>query len=295
MKALSFLQPRAEQVVRGEKTVDIRTWQVAYRGPLAVHASATRRDARCRALGFDPDALTYGAVIGVVDLVGIAPIDAATYEALRDRHLLETPFPGPPCYAWYFADPRRLERPVPCRGRMRLFEVDLGAEPAASPSPAPSPARAALPLPDPERPFALYAIPEPDGGYRVALYQWLRRRREGEGAASGAIWGVELGGAPLRAVADHLLEALRAGGYRATDLAHARRDRPFYLDEPTGVRLALILLAVKPLTRADRMEAVVQGIRAMGEEEAYYWFSKCSAGPGALRAQRALRVLLAGE
>jgi len=33
----------------------------------------------------------------------------------------------------------------------------------------------------------------------------------------------------------------------------------------------------------------------MSAEEAYYWFSKCTAGPDAVRAQKALRVLLAGE
>ncbi|MCX7854724.1 MAG: ASCH domain-containing protein [Anaerolineae bacterium] len=284
MKALSFLQPRAEQVVRGEKTVDLRTWGVSYRGPLAVHASARRRDERCRQLGFDPDALAYGALLGVVELVDVEPIDAAAYEALRDRHLSEGPYPGAPLYAWHFADPRRFPQPIPCRGRMGLFDVEVGGE-----------VLTAHPAPDPERPFVLYTIPERDGGYRVALYQWLVRNGKGGVRAPEAMWGVELGGAPLRAVADHLLQALRACGYRATDLARSVRERPFYLDEATGVRLALMLLAVKPLSRPDRMEAVLEGIRAMGDEEAYYWFSKCSAGPDPARAQRALRVLLAGE
>ena len=49
------------------------------------------------------------------------------------------------------------------------------------------------------------------------------------------------------------------------------------------------------LARHDRIEAIGQGVQAMGDEEAYYWFSKCSAGPDALRAQKALRILLAGE
>jgi len=110
------------------------------------------------------------------------------------------------------------------------------------------------------------------------------------------MWGLEMGGDPLRAVADHLLHALRANGYKATDLARAAgSDDPFYLDELTGLRLALILLAVKPLTRHDRIEAIGQGVRAFGDEEAYYWFSKCSAGPDAARAQTALRILLAEE
>jgi hypothetical protein len=269
-------------------------------------------------LGFDPDALDYGALVGTVELVDIEPLeDAAAYEALRGEHLGEGPFPGAPCYAWRLAHPQRFAAPVPCRGRMRLFEVDVGVG-ARSPRPlrpssAPrqdrrrAPYRATPPpQPDPERPFVLYAIPEADNGYRVALYQWLPTDRSGDirgdapdrsdRPAPGAMWGIELGGDPLRAVADHLLHALRANGHKATDLARAAGgERPFYLDELTGLRLALILLAVKPLSRHDRIEAIGQGVQAMGDEEAYYWFSKCSAGPDATRAQKALRVLLAEE
>jgi len=357
MKALSFHQPRAEQIVRGEKTVDVRTWRVAYRGPLVIHAARQRRDSRCRQLGFDPDALDYGAIIGSVELTDVVPLDEATYEALRGEHLFEGPFPGSPCYAWHLADPQRFATPVPCRGRMRLFNVDLpvGQE-AVLPDDRRSVTRRSRrapyratppPEPDPEHPFVLYTIPEPDGGYRVALYQWPANRstdrsddssryratevattahpdrsddssryratevattahpdRSDDSSRSsrpnrfipGAMWSIELGGDALRAVADQLLHALRANGYRATNLARAAgSDRPFYLDELTGLRLALILLAVRPLKRHERIEAIGQGVQAMGDEEAYYWFAKCSGGAGAQRAQRALRILLSGE
>jgi len=33
----------------------------------------------------------------------------------------------------------------------------------------------------------------------------------------------------------------------------------------------------------------------MSDEEAYYWFSKCSAGANVTRAQKALRILLTDE
>lgn len=298
MKALSFHQPRAEQIVRGEKRVDVRSWRASYRGKLAVHASSKRRDTRCRALGFDPDTLAYGAIIGTVEVTEVIPLDEEAYEALRGEHLLADPFPGPPCYGWRLADPRRFESPIPYRGRMRLFQVDLEAgQDAVSPAPRGAPYHLAPPPePDPERPFVLYALPEADGGYRVALYQWMQRNGEVGVRAPGAFWSIELGGDPLRAVADHLLAALRTNGHRATDLARAAGDEaPFYLDELTGLRLALILIAVKPLARHDRIEAIGQGVQTMSAEEAYYWFSKCSAGPDAPRAQKAMRILLAGE
>jgi hypothetical protein len=61
------------------------------------------------------------------------------------------------------------------------------------------------------------------------------------------------------------------------------------------VRLGLVFLTVKPLTKLLRVETISSGIRQMPSEEAYYWYSKCTAGATAERAQRALRVLLAAE
>lgn len=103
---------------------------------------------------------------------------------------------------------------------------------------------------------------------------------------------VTLGGDPLRAVSDHILDALREAGYKATDLSPQRRT-PFRLPEPVGVRLGLVFLTVKPLSKLDRIEAISYGIRQMTLEELYYWYSKCTATDTAERAQKALRVLLA--
>jgi len=328
VKSLSFHQPRAEQIIRGEKTVDVRTWQTKYRGPLAIHAAQKRRATRCRDLGFDPDILDYGAVIGVVEVVEIRPLDAEAYAALQPQHRLDTPFPGAPCYAWILANPQRLPSPLPVTGRRRLFEVDLSQRESekarkregekargregekasripVSGSRQPVYHATPLPQPDPARPFALYTLPEAGEGYRVALHQWVpvgqtfqsvTVTQAGKPTLPGVLWSIEVGGDTLRAVTDHLLATLRTNGYKATDLARAvGSETPFYLDEPSGLRLALILLAVKPLTRHDRIEAIGQGIQAMSAEETYYWFSKCTAGPDALRAQKALRVLLAEE
>ena len=104
----------------------------------------------------------------------------------------------------------------------------------------------------------------------------------------------------MRPIVSHPLSRSRRARPHATpaavsDLARGHENGPFYLDELTGLRLALILIAVKPLCRHDRIETIGQGISMMSAEEAYYWFSKCSAGTGALRAQKALRVLLAEE
>ena len=66
------------------------------------------------------------------------------------------------------------------------------------------------------------------------------------------------------------------------------------LDEVSGARVALALLALQPLRKHERMQAILQGIEAMSEEETLYWFARVMRGPKA-RVLRALRILLARE
>lgn len=92
-------------------------------------------------------------------------------------------------------------------------------------------------------------------------------------------------------VADAVFAAVRASGHASGVLAFSRR-KPIRLDEPEGVRLALIFLTTQPIAKHERVRAVVTGINAMSTEETYYWYSKC-IGPDGPRARRALRTLLA--
>lgn len=150
----------------------------------------------------------------------------------------------------------------------------------------------------PEKPFALHVKPLEGAttDYALTLRQRVVERPEVERleAAPRLETIVTINGDNLRAVADHVIEALRKADYKATDLSLARR-KPFYLPEEVGVRLGLVFLAVKPLSKFRRVEEISYGIRQMPSEEAYYWYSKCTAADTAERAQKALRVLLAAE
>jgi hypothetical protein len=327
MKALSICQPWAELILQGRKTIELRTWQTSYRGRLAIHASQTVREEACVAYGVDPGRVVRGALVGTVELVDILTLDERDWEALRDQHLSLHNFSGP-TFGWRLEDPQRLPQPIPMRGRMSLFNVpdDLIPPP---PQPSPSEGEGVTPTPalprlqgreqtrvrrarpaysvgdevvgyDPEKPFELRVVPHDSGDYGLAMYQWpVVAVAQGAGHFQSARHLkpqrlVELDGDSLRAVADHVLEALHKSGYKVTDLSRNRR-RPFRLDEETGLRLGLLFLAVRPLTRLDRIEAISGGLHTMPSEEAYYWFSKCTAAASAANAQRALRILLAGE
>jgi len=298
MKAISIRQPWADLIVHGHKTLELRRWTVNYRGPLAIHAAQTIEREACAQHGLNPEALTIGALIGLVDLVGIIELDEAGYAAHRAEHRDLDPFAGP-LFGWQLANPRPLSPPRPMPGRMGLFNIPDECESV----PEPEPALPALPPTwNPDKPFELRVIADraqPDTAYSLAVYQriieppstqqTLYRQSPPETQRI-----VELAGGTLRAVADQVMEALRKSGYRATDLSAGRRE-PFALAEEAGVRLGLLFLAVKPITKLVRVEAIAHGLRAMTSEEAYYWYSKCTTSPTADRAQKALRVLLAEE
>jgi len=91
-------------------------------------------------------------------------------------------------------------------------------------------------------------------------------------------------------VIDAVLAAVRQSGHAPSVLGRQRHS-PVRLDEAAGVRLALVLLTSQPMTRHDRVRALIAGLNAMSIEETYYWYAK-TLGPSAARARKALRTLL---
>lgn len=94
-------------------------------------------------------------------------------------------------------------------------------------------------------------------------------------------------------VVDAVLAAVRSSGHASSVLAFVK-DKPINLDEPSGVRLTLTLMATQPVTKHERLRAIVAGVNAMSTEETYYWYAKC-IGHNGPRARRALRTLLADD
>lgn len=116
MKALSVKQPWAELIARGEKTVELRTWRTAYRGPLLICASQ-RPDAEylewfAAYLGTVPT----GVSICTVELVDCRPVKRG------DRKL--SLYDAPRGFAWVLEKAKRV-RKHPVKGKLSLFDVDI--------------------------------------------------------------------------------------------------------------------------------------------------------------------------
>jgi hypothetical protein len=143
LKTISLYQPWASAIAVGAKLHETRCWGTKYRGPLAIHASVRRwgvfREQFYEFLehpvieGFfenglelDYNALPYGAIVCVCDLVECVPTEAVLVTEW-DRMLGDY---SPGRFAWRLENVRRLTRVHPARGRQMFFDVpgELGAD-----------------------------------------------------------------------------------------------------------------------------------------------------------------------
>ena len=131
--------------------------------------------------------------------------------------------------------------------------------------------------------FELRLFPCGDAGFGVELTE------DQNGHAERKV--VRCWGTNLLAVNDHLLDALRLSGYRPTDLK-LTRGKPFTLPEAVGVRLGLLLLAIKPLQKTRRIEDVSMAVQELADDETFYWYAKTTDSRHGRRAQRAFRDLV---
>lgn len=96
---------------------------------------------------------------------------------------------------------------------------------------------------------------------------------------------------------------VRVNGYRAIHLAAGFQEilrsaklrgrdwtsgEPIIVDPQLGAHVELLLRAVKPLQRVDRITTVADGVAGMSREEAAYWHAQTSRRNGL----RSLRLLL---
>ena len=129
---LSVRQPWASLILRpgpNGKRVENRSWTIAHRGLLAIHASSSRADWDVLAEE-DKDRYLpewritppeYGAVLGVVRLVRICRPHQLP-EELRHHAFVDS---NPNNWCWVVDQPRRLTQPHIIRGQSRVFYVEF--------------------------------------------------------------------------------------------------------------------------------------------------------------------------
>lgn len=125
MRVLTVCQPYAHAIIHMGKDVENRRWFTGYRGPLAIHAGKSRSwfgvgefwPAGPREP--TPQECVFGAIIGLVDLVGCVDVHACPPGPWRE---------GPAC--WLLENPRPLQGPLLMTGQRGLWEVrDIPLDP----------------------------------------------------------------------------------------------------------------------------------------------------------------------
>jgi hypothetical protein len=106
LRALSIQQPWVERILTGQKNIEYRSYQIREMGPLLLHASRTLKPENFEGLDTPPEDLPYGAVVGIVDVIAVQPVEGE--EKL---------------YAWHLAHPRRFRTPLPFKGAAGIFRV----------------------------------------------------------------------------------------------------------------------------------------------------------------------------
>jgi hypothetical protein len=61
-----FLKSYAELIVSGKKTIEIRTWNINFRGDFLIHASKTADKKTCERNKIVPESLITGAIGGKI-------------------------------------------------------------------------------------------------------------------------------------------------------------------------------------------------------------------------------------
>ena len=120
MRALSVRQPWAHLIASGEKSIEVRSWGTAYRGPLLIVASGTVERFEATARGLDPRALARCCAVCVVNVDTVRPLRGADWPAANLGPAEDADPDGG--FAWVLSNPRAVEN-VPIRGKLSLYTV----------------------------------------------------------------------------------------------------------------------------------------------------------------------------
>lgn len=122
MLALSIRQPWIELILRGLKTIEVRTWSTRYRGELWLHAGIKPDSNALHRFNFSTGNLAFGALVGRCELYDCVQLVEHTWDKWRAQHLNEGNLQRQQ-YAWFLRNPVRTS-PIPMRGHLGLMRID---------------------------------------------------------------------------------------------------------------------------------------------------------------------------
>jgi hypothetical protein len=137
--------------------------------------------------------------------------------------------------------------------------------------------------------FQLKVISLDNNNFALELYQ-CSYKKAGEKKRPAAKRLGRLKGNALVLARQMIYATLKGNNYDPKTLSQQRQS-PYILSEESGVTLAILFQSLQPLSKTERIANIADGIMAMSNEEAHYWFAKIANGNRS-NALKALRILL---
>ena len=124
MKCLSVSQPFADLIVLGKKTIELRTWNTNFRGEFLIHAPLKIKTNDCNRLKISNKSIT-GAIVGKATIYDVKKYNSKS-EVKDDyyMHFASKNFFNRK-YGFVLKNPKSFRVPIPYRGRLGFFEVNL--------------------------------------------------------------------------------------------------------------------------------------------------------------------------
>ncbi len=124
-KCLSLKQPYAELIVLGRKNIELRKWNTKYRGQFLIHASMTINSEACKLYNINISSLTMGAIVGSALLCDVKRYQSKEeFMADKNKHFAVSAY-SEPLYGFLLSDAKRLDKPIPLKGRLSFFDVNM--------------------------------------------------------------------------------------------------------------------------------------------------------------------------
>lgn len=120
---LSIQQPWIDMIVRGIKTIEIRSWKVKRRGIIALHAPSKTDLSAAYFYGYqNPWKLPRGKILALAEITDVYQIDESNILDLLEKHRQPLPIDRS-SFGILLENVQILRRPVFCRGRPGLFPL----------------------------------------------------------------------------------------------------------------------------------------------------------------------------
>jgi len=138
--AMSIRQPWLDMILIGAKILELRTWNLSLRGQVALHAPQRIDFVNAYFYGYrEPWLLPRGKVVALASIADVWELDEKSWTSTLAAHRQPLPYYGG-AYAVQLTNVQRLDRPISCRGRQKVFHLpDSIASRVLAESGAPAP------------------------------------------------------------------------------------------------------------------------------------------------------------